>query len=98
MLDERQYRDDQPCGDQLFIPCAEAESEPRKFLGPAQLEWLKRGLRNSGASLAADRQPADDHGARPAQGAPINKDSWDGYGQSSGASCMGTSRQPDPAT
>ena len=50
LLDERQDRDDQPCGDAFFTPCAEAENEPRRFLGQtARSDWLKRRLRASRA-------------------------------------------------
>ena len=80
MLDERRYRDDQPCGDQLFVPCPEAESEPRAFLGPAQLEWLKGGLRNSRARWKVIGNQLMIMALDLSQGAPINKDSWDGYG------------------
>jgi alkaline phosphatase D len=80
LLDQRQYRDDQPCGDELFVPCPEAESVPRKYLGDAQKAWFKRTLQASGArwKLVANQLMvmALDIG----QGQPINKDSWDGYG------------------
>ena len=80
LLDERQYRDDQPCGDQLLTPCPEAETGDRTLLGKGQKEWLKEKLASSGASwklignqvmvMALDLGP----------GSPINKDGWDGYG------------------
>jgi len=80
LLDERQYRDDQPCDDQFFVPCSEAESEPRTFLGRTQLEWLKRGLRNSGATWRLVGNQLMIMSFELAQGAQITKDSWDGYG------------------
>ncbi len=80
MLDERQYRDDQPCRDQFFVPCPKAESEPRRFLGREQLEWLKRGLRNSGATWRLVGNQLMIMSLELVQGAQITKDSWDGYG------------------
>jgi alkaline phosphatase D len=49
MMDQRQYRDDQPCGDAVVPPCPEF-GEPRDFLGRRQMDWLKGRL---GASRAA---------------------------------------------
>ncbi len=80
LLDQRQYRDDQPCDDQFFVPCPEAESEPRAFLGRAQLEWLKRALRNSGATWRLVGNQLMIMSLELVQGAQITKDSWDGYG------------------
>ncbi len=80
LLDERQYRDDQPCKDEFFVPCPEAESEPRRFLGNTQLEWLKRGLRNSGATWRLVGNQLMIMSFELARGAQITKDSWDGYG------------------
>ena len=80
LLDQRQYRDDQPCGDELFVPCPEAESEPRDYLGDQQREWFKAGLERSGADwkLVGNQLMIQSLDAPP--GNPINKDSWDGYG------------------
>ncbi len=81
LLDERQYRDDQPCGDQLFVPCGEAEDVPRRYLGRRQLGWLKRRLRASGATWKLVGNQLMIQSLDTAQGNPINKDSWDGYGR-----------------
>ena len=80
LLDQRRYREDQPCGDEFFVPCPEAESEPRTFLGSTQLEWLKRGLRNSQATWRLVGNQLMIMSLELAQGAQITKDSWDGYG------------------
>lgn len=79
LLDQRQYRDDQPCGDGFFAPCAESEAPGRTLLGAAQKAWLKDGLAASRASwklvanqamiMALDGPPRNE----------INKDQWDGY-------------------
>jgi alkaline phosphatase D len=49
MLDERQYREDQPCGDRVGAPCPEWD-EPRAFLGRGQMGFLKRRLESSDAA------------------------------------------------
>jgi alkaline phosphatase D len=81
LLDERQFRDEQPCDDQFFVPCPEAESEPRRFLGGRQMNWLKRGLRESSATWKLIGNQLMIMSLELAQGAQIIKDSWDGYGQ-----------------
>jgi alkaline phosphatase D len=79
LLDQRQYRDDQPCMDEFFVPCTESEAPGRTYLGPGQKAWLKDGLAASGAAwkvvgnqamvMALDGPPRNE----------INKDQWDGY-------------------
>lgn len=79
LLDQRQYRDDQPCGDQFFVPCTESEAPGRTYLGKEQKEWLKGALADSKATwklvgnqamiMALDGPPRNE----------INKDQWDGY-------------------
>jgi len=81
LLDERQYRDEQPCDDAFFEPCPEAESEPRRFLGRTQMEWLKGGLRSSGATWKLVGNQLMIMSLELSPGAQITKDSWDGYGQ-----------------
>jgi len=80
LLDERRYRDDQPCNDEFFVPCPEAESEPRTLLGHTQLDWLKRSLRDSPATWRLVGNQLMIMSLELAQGAQITKDSWDGYG------------------
>jgi alkaline phosphatase D len=48
ILDGRQYRSDQPCGDGTQAPCAEFLAE-RTMLGATQEQWLVRELRDSRA-------------------------------------------------
>jgi alkaline phosphatase D len=80
LLDTRQYRDDQPCDDQLFVPCAGAESDTRRFIGERQKSWLKQYLRSSGATWKLIGNQVMIMALDTISGAPINKDSWDGYG------------------
>ena len=79
-LDQRQYRDDQPCGDELFVPCPEAESEPRRYLGERQKEWFKGRLERSRAEWKLVANQLMIMALDTPQGTAINKDSWDGYG------------------
>jgi alkaline phosphatase D len=80
LLDERQYREDQPCGDDFFVPCPEAESQPRPYIGETEKNWLKSSLRASGARWKLIGNQLMVMALDTAQGQPINKDSWDGYG------------------
>ncbi len=81
LLDERQYRDDQPCGDTAFVPCPEAEMVPRRYLGGRQLGWLKRRLRASGGAWKVVANQLMIMALDTPQGNAINKDNWDGYGR-----------------
>jgi len=81
MLDGRQYRDDQACGDvalNLAPACAEAAEPGRTMLGDAQEPWLLDRLRASSATwnVVANQVVLAD--AR-LNGAVLNYDQWDGY-------------------
>ena len=79
LLDQRRYRDDQPCGDEFFVPCAESEAPGRTFLGAEQKRWFTEALAGSRASwklvanaamiMSLDGPPRNE----------VNKDQWDGY-------------------
>jgi alkaline phosphatase D len=49
VLDTRQYRSDQPCGDGNKAQCAEALASDQTMLGPAQERWFLKGLERSKA-------------------------------------------------
>ena len=49
VLDTRQYRTDQPCGDGRSAPCAESLSPGQTLLGARQRDWLLQGLASSRA-------------------------------------------------
>ena len=49
VLDTRQYRSDQPCGDGTRQPCDEALNPDATLLGPNQRRWLEHGLERSSA-------------------------------------------------
>jgi len=80
VLDGRQYREDQPCGDGNKAPCAEFLSE-RTMLGPVQEQWLDRELRASRSewNILANqvRMTAVDQAAGPNE--IYNMDTWSGY-------------------
>jgi alkaline phosphatase D len=50
LLDQRQYRDDQPCGDALVGPVCDELNQPRRFLGRRQMAFLKKRLAESDAA------------------------------------------------
>jgi alkaline phosphatase D len=81
VLDGRQYRSDQSCGDRQKAPCAEWEREERTMLGATQEAWLGRGLVRPGATWQVLAQqvvmmPID---LDPGAGEIFNMDSWSGY-------------------
>lgn len=81
MLDTRQYRTDQACGDAYGADCPELNSAGRTLTGPEQERWLLDGLRGSRARWDILGQqvffaPLDVQ-AGPRRGA--NADAWDGY-------------------
>ena len=84
LLDQRQYRDDQPCGDELppVPPCPESErNDPsRTLLGAKQKEWLKRGLAESQATWKLIGSQVMMMAVDVPAGNPLNMDQWDGYG------------------
>ena len=64
LLDERQYRDDQPCGDSFFTPCDEAESDAAQVPRRPPARLAEAPAARVGRHVEADRQPADGDGAR----------------------------------
>jgi alkaline phosphatase D len=79
LTDERQYRDQQPCGDALLVPCADDNIAGRKFLGDAQKAWFKDAVPKSQATwkLVANELMIMSLDSVP--GLALNQDSWDGY-------------------
>jgi alkaline phosphatase D len=80
LLDERQYRADQPCDDATLAFCAEADA-PRAFLGDAQKQWLKDALVRSTATwkLIGNQVMIMAFDVTAARNV-VTVDSWDGYG------------------
>ncbi|GIF16082.1 alkaline phosphatase D family protein [Actinoplanes teichomyceticus] len=80
VLDTRQYRADQACGDGLRAGCAERDRPGRTLLGAAQRDWLLDGLGRSEARwnvLAQQVMMAECRYGGPAN--RLDMDKWDGY-------------------
>lgn len=81
VLDTRQYRSDQPCGDGNKPQCAEALSVDQTLMGLEQRDWLFRGLDQSPAKWNALAQQVMiarvDRLAGEAVG--YSMDQWPGY-------------------
>ncbi|MFD7654251.1 alkaline phosphatase D family protein [Actinosynnema sp. NPDC059797] len=78
MLDTRQHRDDQACGDGTKV-CADADDPARTLTGAAQEAWLLDGMRQRlgtwdflGQQVFFAQKLASADGAK-------SMDSWDGY-------------------
>ncbi|GII04555.1 alkaline phosphatase D family protein [Planobispora takensis] len=80
MLDTRQYRSDQACGDG-YRDCPEAADPARSIIGGEQERWLLRGLRRSRARWDLIGQQVffaqRDSDTGPAK--ITSQDAWDGY-------------------
>lgn len=81
MLDTRQYRTDQPCGDGLKKACDDLKHPAQTLLGRDQERWLEENLRYSravwdvlGQQIFVTPQNFD-----PGDGETFNMDSWSGY-------------------
>ena len=81
LLDTRQYRTDQPCGDRISAPCPETYSPAATTLGAEQERWLFDGLGRSSArwNLLGNQLPLAeiDRIAGPERG--FQMDQWSGY-------------------
>ena len=81
VLDTRQYRTDQPCGDRTKPPCGEMADSRATLLGERQREWLFAGLSRSRA--AWNVLPQQIMMARvdrvPGEGVAYSMDQWSGY-------------------
>lgn len=81
VLDTRQHRSDQPCGDGARADCAEARAPDRTMLGAAQERWLYEGLRSPGArwTLLAQQVPMVQRDLDPDPSVRrLHMDKWDG--------------------
>jgi len=81
VLDTRQYRSDQACGDGRREPCEDAFDPARTMTGPEQERWLLDGLGRSKARWNVIAQQtimaAFDYDIGPEE--IVNLDQWDGY-------------------
>src|SRR5262245_28210203 len=81
MLDTRQYRTDQPCGDKIKPPCAERSNPAATMLGALQQKWLFDGLLHSRTqwSVLAQQVIFAQLDLDPGPGELYSMDKWDGY-------------------
>jgi alkaline phosphatase D len=79
VLDTRQYRSDQPCGDgNRMVPCGDWGSPSHTMLGEAQERWLVDGLGSSGARWQVLAQQVMMAPFEPIPGQQY-MDAWSGY-------------------
>ncbi|MFN7929924.1 MAG: alkaline phosphatase D family protein [Blastocatellia bacterium] len=81
LLDTRQYRTDQPCGDGNKPPCPASFDPKATIMGSAQERWLMRGLTESSARWNIIAQqvmvaPAD---SKEGPEQSFSMDQWSGY-------------------
>jgi alkaline phosphatase D len=81
LLDTRQYRDDQPCGDRLNSDCPQRSDPTRTITGAEQEKWLLDGLARSRArwDLLGQQVFFSQVDLTPGPGRGFNPDAWDGY-------------------
>ncbi|WP_067971520.1 alkaline phosphatase D family protein [Nocardiopsis trehalosi] len=81
MLDTRQYRDDQPCGDGVRAGCGDRFDPDRTLLGGAQRRWLLDGFTGSDAHwhVLGNQAPMTMTDHDPGPGERVWMDPWDGY-------------------
>ena len=81
VLDTRQYRTDQPCGDGIKDRCPEALAPSQTMTGPAQETWVKSELDNSKAlwNLIGQQTMLAEYDFQAGPGELFNMDQWDGY-------------------
>ncbi|WP_017744746.1 alkaline phosphatase D family protein [Scytonema hofmannii] len=81
VLDTRQYRTDQPCGDITTQRCAEAFDPEATLLGDRQEKWLFNGLDRSQATwnVLAQQVPVAQRDFTPGEGQTFSMDKWDAY-------------------
>jgi alkaline phosphatase D len=81
LLDTRQYRDNQACGDGLRIDCAERLDPSRSMTGEDQERWLLDGFHSSRArwDLLGQQVFFSQRDRTYGEQQGFDMDSWDGY-------------------
>jgi alkaline phosphatase D len=79
VTDQRQYRDQQPCADQLLTACPDASAPGRKFLGDEQKKWFKKAVPASTAKWKLWASEVMVMSVDVPAGQAAILDSWDGY-------------------
>jgi len=81
LLDTRQYRSNQPCGDRWGAGCEDVRDKDARMLGDAQERWLGENLKRSKArwQVLAQQVMMMDLDRTPGPERSENLDSWAGY-------------------
>ena len=81
VLDTRQYRTDQPCGDGNKPPCAESMDPHATLLGAKQKSWLKGGLTSSPTrwNVLAQQVMVAPVDRQAGETVRMSMDQWPGY-------------------
>ncbi len=81
MLDDRQYRSDNPCGDGESLRCEAAVSGRYSMLGRTQERWVARGFEGSSArwNIVAQQLLLAELEHLPYEDERYWNDAWDGY-------------------
>ncbi len=81
VLDTRQYRTDQPCGDATTTPCDGIYDPKATILGNEQEDWLKKSLDQSPArwNVIANQVQMTRIDRKPGPEEAVSTDQWSGY-------------------
>ena len=81
MLDTRQFRDDQVCGDTAVVGCDARFAPERTIMGAAQRDWLLDGFSSSTArwQVVGNQAPMGQTDNDPGPAVKVDMDPWDGY-------------------
>ncbi|NKX88212.1 alkaline phosphatase D family protein [Nocardia coubleae] len=82
MIDTRQYRDEQACGDgKAVLDCTDRYSTGRSILGAAQRDWLVDGFAASTArwQILGNQVAMAESDYDPGPDLLLGTDAWDGY-------------------
>jgi alkaline phosphatase D len=81
IMDQRQYRADQPCDDATGVPACADYDQPRALLGTRQRNWVKTQLNSSKAAWKVMANEVTMMPTRVLGDAYFGFDGWDGYPQ-----------------
>ena len=81
LLDTRQYRTDQPCGDRWNVECEQINDPNAQMMGERQHDWLMDNVARSESlwQVIAQQVMVMDLDRRPGDDVTYNLDSWAGY-------------------
>ncbi|HYW30362.1 MAG TPA: alkaline phosphatase D family protein [Gemmatimonas sp.] len=82
MLDTRQYRSDQPCGDgNRVVPCGDWAAPAQTMLGATQERWLIDGIAASRSrwQVMANQVMMAPYDSTPGDAVTVSMDQWSGY-------------------